>query len=118
MERVKNNQVMRVINDLKVLAIEKKTPLWKRLAVELDKPSRQLREVNVFKLEKHASEGDIIVVPGKVLASGNLTKKLTVAALTLSEAAKEKILAAKGEVLTIEELMNKNPQGKKVRIMG
>jgi large subunit ribosomal protein L18e len=117
-DRTKNNQLSRVIIDLKTLAIEKKVPLWKRIAVELEKPTRRRREVNVYKLEKYTEIGDVIVVPGKVLGSGNLTKKITVAAVSISESAKEKIVEAKGQVMSIEELMKKNPAGSKVKIMG
>ena len=40
------------------------------------------------------------------------------AALSLSDSAKDKIVAAKGRVLSIEELMSKNPSGSKVKILG
>ena len=118
MKRIKNNQLMRVINDLKTLAIEKKVPLWKRVATELERPSKDKREINIFKLEKHVKEGDIVVVPGKILGTGNLTKKITVVAWSLSDSAKEKIISANGEILTIEKLMETNPQGSKVKLMG
>lgn len=116
--RIKNEYMAKVIIDLKTLAIKNKVPLWKRIAVELERPTRQKREVNVFKLEKYSQDGDTIVVPGKILGTGNLTKKLTVAAISVSESAKEKILEAKGKVISIEELMKNNPKGNKVKIMG
>ena len=103
---------------LKKVAIEKKRPLWKTIAVELSKPTRNRREVNIYKLDKNSKEGEIIIVPGKVLGTGALSKKITVAALQFSESAKEKILSNKGEVLSIEELMKKNPDAKGVKIMG
>ncbi len=118
MKRIKNNQVESLIQALKTLAVSKERPLWKRVAVELHKPTRQKREVNVFKLERYANDGDIIIVPGKVLGSGVISKKLTVAALQFSDSAREKILSQKGEVLSIEDLMKKNPDAKGVRIMG
>lgn len=118
MKGIKHNELMQVINNLKILAIENKVPLWKRVAVELEKSSRQKREVNIFKLEKHSKEGDVIIVPGKILGTGDLTKKITVAALSISEAAKEKIVAAKGEVISIQTLMDKNPKASKVKLMG
>jgi large subunit ribosomal protein L18e len=118
MKRVKNEQVMQLITALNTLASEKKVNLWKRIAVELDKPTRSKREVNVFKIDTVAKDGEVVVVPGKVLGSGVLSKKLTVAALSFSDSAKEKIVSQQGEVLSIEELMKKNPEGKQVRIMG
>jgi len=56
-------------------------------------------------------------VPGKVLGTGELNKKITVAAYTFSEQAVQKI-NAKGKCLSIKELVEKNPKGNKVRIMG
>lgn len=116
--KYKNNQVSKLIESLKIAAIEKKVPLWKRIAVELEKPTRRKREVNVFKIEKFARNEEIIVVPGKVLGSGAISKKVTVAALSFSDSAKDKIKSVKGEALSIADLLEKNPQGSKVRIMG
>ena len=95
----------------------KTTPLWKRVAEELEASTRRMAAVNLSKIEKVLGEGEIALVPGKVLSTGNLSKKITVAAFTYSEAAREKILAAKGEALTLSELLKKNPQGKNVRLM-
>jgi large subunit ribosomal protein L18e len=47
-----------------------------------------------------------------------LSKKVDVAAAFFSAEAKQKIEAAKGKALTINELLKHNPEGKKVRIMG
>ena len=66
----------------------------------------------------YSSEDEIIVVPGKVLGSGEISKKLTVAAYKFSEQAIEKIKAAKGTSMELEELIKKNPKGQKIRIMG
>jgi len=118
MDRIKNDQLMGLVTALKTLAIEKKKALWKTIAVELTKPTKNKREVNIYKLEKYTKEGDIIIVPGKVLGTGALSKKLTVAALQFSESAKQKIQSNKGDVLSIEELMKKHPNAKGVRIMG
>lgn len=118
MKRIKNDQVMQLIQAMKTLAIEKKSKFWKQIATELEKPSRRQREVNIFKLEKVAKDGETIIVPGKVLGSGTLSKKVVVAALNFSTSAREKIVSGNGEVLSINELMQKHPEGKGVRIMG
>jgi large subunit ribosomal protein L18e len=118
MKRIKSNQTQQLIASLKTLAIAENTALWKRVAVELEKPSRSKREVNIYKLESCAKEGEIVIVPGKVLGNGVLSKKITVAALAVSQSAQDKISSNNGEVLTIQELMKTNPKGSKVRIMG
>ncbi len=91
---------------------------WKRVKYDLQKPTRQRRIVNVYKIEKFAREGETVLVPGKVLSVGDIRKKVSVAALTFSEEAARKIKEAKGSVLSIRELLLQNPEGKKVRILG
>jgi large subunit ribosomal protein L18e len=94
------------------------SPLWRRVSEDLQKPSRQRRVVNLYKIDKYARDNETILVPGKVLSVGNLSKKVDVAAAFFSAEAKQKIEAAKGKALTINELLKHNPEGKKVRIMG
>lgn len=95
-----------------------KSRFWKRVAGEISRPARMRRIVNIYKINFFAQDGETIVVPGKVLGVGELGKKVEVAALSFSNDAKEKILAAKGKVMTIKELLQKNPEAKKVRILG
>ncbi len=103
-----------LITALKTVSIEKKVPLWKRVATELEKPSRKRRKVNTYHIQECAKDGEIILVPGKVLATGDITKKVTVAAWDFSEEASKKIK----ETMSIETLLKENPQGKNVRIIG
>ncbi len=91
---------------------------WARIMHDLQKPTRQRRIVNVYKIEKYARDGETIVVPGKVLSLGDLTKKVEVAALDFSDEARKKIEAAKGKTLSIQEVLKQNPEGKNVRILG
>lgn len=95
-----------------------KSRFWKRVAEELNRPARIRRIVNIYKINLFAQDGETIVVPGKVLGVGELGKKVEVAALKFSHDAEEKILAAKGRVMTIKELLQKNPEAKNVRILG
>ena len=114
---MKNQNTETLIQQLKRAASEEKVALWKRVAEDLEKPTRQRRTVNVFKIDANVEEGDVIVVPGKVLGEGDLTKKVTVAAFAFSEEAKTKI-AKSGKALTIAELVKSNPKGQKVKILG
>lgn len=109
------NQHQELVTELKKSAIEQKVGLFKRLAEDINKPSRQRRTVNLFSIEQHAADGETVVVPGKVLGEGDLTKKVTVVALSFSESAKEKINKS-GKSLTLTEFM-KQPT-KKVRLLG
>ncbi len=118
MQRTKQNQQLSMlITELKKLAIEKNVNLWKRVASDLEKPTRQRRVVNVYKIDKFSKEKEVVIVPGKVLGLGELSHKVDVAAVSFSEDASEKI-SKNGTVMSIAELMKKNPEGKGVRILG
>jgi len=112
-----NTQTENLVRSLKRLSIEQECKLWKRIASDLEKPSRSRRLVNVYKLENYAKDGEVVIVPGKVCGDGEFSKKVTVAAFQFSESARAKI-AKSGKAITIPELMKENPKGKKVRILG
>lgn len=91
--------------------------IWKKAAEELSRPTRRRREVNVSKIDKYAKDGSTILVPGKVLGSGFVTKKVTVAAFNFSGTAKSLIEKSGGRAIGISELMAENPQGKDVVVL-
>jgi large subunit ribosomal protein L18e len=83
--------------------LSKEKALWKDVAKRLAKPRRLYAQVNVSKIERYLLDGEIAVVPGKVLGSGELSKPIKVAALSFSENAKRKIEEAGGKCITLEE---------------
>jgi large subunit ribosomal protein L18e len=91
---------------------------WKAVAEDLNRPRRGRLEVNLTRIGKHSKAKETVVVPGVVLGSGEIKKGLTIAALKFSGKAEEKIEKAGGKCLSIEELYEKNPKGKGIRIMG
>ena len=106
-----------LIKDLKKTSKENKVKIWRRVAEDLLKPSRQRRMVNVGHINKKIKDGEIALVPGKVLSEGILNKKVTVAAFQFSDSAKNKINKI-GKALTLKQLLKENPKGSKVRILG
>jgi large subunit ribosomal protein L18e len=113
-----NPQLLNLISGLKKQSREKEVLLWRDIASRLERPSRNYPEVNLSRINRYTKEKDLVLIPGKVLGAGELNHPLTVAALNFSGSAKSKITAAGGSCLTIEELMNRNPEGSRVRIMG
>ena len=95
-----------------------KTPFWKRMAKELERPTRQRRSVNLHHVEEQAKNPkEILVIPGKVLAEGAYTKKNTIAAWQFSPQAKEQIQKS-AKAISLQELLKDNPKAKGVRIIG
>ncbi len=117
LNRKTNPNLVKLIDELLKASAENKAPIWKDIAERLAKPKRLYAEVNVSKIQRYASEGETVVVPGKVLGGGRISKAVTVAALSFSETAKRKIIEAGGRCISIRELMETNPRGSGVRIM-
>lgn len=113
-----NIYMRKIVDDLRKLSYTQKANIWSRIADDLEKPTRQRRIVNLFSLDMNTKDGEVVIVPGKVLGTGDINHKVTVAAWNFSDSAKEKIKSAKGECLSIAQLVEKNPKGKDVRILG
>ena len=107
-----------LIQELKKVSNTEKAGLWKRIAEDLERPTRNRRVVNLSRINRFTQPKETIIVPGKVLGSGNLDHELTIAAFSFSEGAKERITKSKGKIMTIPELMKQNPKGKDIRIIG
>lgn len=109
-----NPELASLIRELKELSLDKKAPIWKRLARDLSKSTRQRRVVNIARINRFAKPKETVVIPGKVLGTGDLEHDVTVAAWQFSSSARDKIK----NTLSIKELMKKQPKGKGVRILG
>ncbi|MFW9798807.1 MAG: 50S ribosomal protein L18e [Candidatus Thorarchaeota archaeon] len=106
-----------LINALRKTSAKHNVKIWKRVAELVARPARKRPAVNVGKIGRHTSAGDVVVVPGKVLGSGNLPHKVTVAALNASASARLVIIGAGGSLISIDELLDKVPKGKGVTII-
>lgn len=95
-----------------------KAPIWRAVEDEIAGRRVNRRQVNVGRLAEITKQGEVIVIPGKLLGTGSVGHKLTVCAYSVSEGAAKKIINAGGKVLAFEELIKKHPDGKGVRIIG
>jgi large subunit ribosomal protein L18e len=92
--------------------------LWKRVAKDLARARRKRREVNLSRINRYSKEGEVIVVPGKVLGSGEIEHAITIAAFSFSKEAKQRITKAGGKVMSIEKLFKENPKGREIKLVG
>jgi len=96
----------------------KKNKEWLKIAGILSGPRKNLASINLSEIEKETKEGDTIVVPGKVLSQGEISKKIRISALGFSAAAKEKLEKTKNEVVSILDEIKQNPDMKGVNVIG
>jgi len=93
----------------------KKNKKWINVAKALSYPRQLQAAVNLDSIDKESKEGDIIVIPGKVLSRGKLTKKVKLACMSISEKAREK---CKGiEIISIKKEARENPEAKAIKII-
>jgi len=105
------------IRDLKKLSNKTGVNVFKAVAEKLSSPASQRSKVNLSKLEKVAKEGEILIVPGKVLGNGLISKKLTVVAFKFSESAKERLEKSGSKCFEIRDYIKNKPDSK-LRIIG
>lgn len=96
-----------LIRKLEKASVTQKNRLWKTVADQVAKPRRERVSINVQKLEKLSEKfgKKTLLVAGKVLAGGNMTKAVSVAAMEYSELGKQKIKTMKGNAWTLNELL-------------
>lgn len=113
-----NIHLRKTIYLLKKKSVENNAKVWKDVADILSVPRRLRTVVNVGKINRYTAPNDIIVVPGKVLGAGTINHPVTVAAFSFSKSAYEKINNAGGKCISIINLININPKGSGVKILG
>src|SRR3989344_7669951 len=73
----------------------KKEKAWIKISNILAYPRRKRIAINLDKIDKESKEGDTIIVPGKVLGEGDISKKIVIAAFSFSQDALKKLKAKK-----------------------
>ncbi len=113
-----NQVVIRMAKDLKKASTKNDAPIWAKLAEYALKPSIARRDINLYKIGQLTKENDIVVFPGKILATGNIPHKITICSFSISNAAATKIIENGGKIISYSELIEKNPTGKGVILLG
>lgn len=88
---------------------------WNDLANRVSKPTRQNVTISIGKLDGLAkvNKGKVLVVPGKILSDGELTEKVTIVGVTVSDKAAEKI-SEKGEFILLRDFIEKGDASKTI----
>lgn len=94
-----------------------KNEKWVPVAEMLSGASGKQSSVNLDDIENETKTGDTVIVPGKVLSGGDISKKVRIAALGISEKAKEKLKETKSEFVSILEEIKKNPKMEGVKVI-
>ena len=113
-----NQVVIHMAKDLKKASTKNDAPIWGKLAEYALKPSIARRDLNLNRIEQLTKDNDIVVFPGKVLGTGNISHKITLFSFSISESAAKKITEKGGKIITHSDLIEQNPTGKGVVFLG
>lgn len=107
-----NFYVRKLIRDL----WKTKIKIWRKISKKLSNSRKNRVSPNLYRINKKTKQNDIVVIPGKVLGMGELDHQVTIACLDCSKSARQKIEASGSKLLSIEDLLEQNPNGNGVRI--
>ena len=99
------------------IIMTKKKQAWNKVSHLLSRPARKMISVNLDQLDKNSEEGDNIVVPGKILGTGDITKKIKIIAFSFSKAAEKKLREKKCELASILDEVKKNPKSQGIKVV-
>ena len=113
-----NQVVIRMAKELKKASTKNDAPIWAKLAEYALKPSIARRDINLKRIAQLTKENDTVVFPGKVLGTGNIPHKVTLCSFSISNSAANKILENGGKLISYSDLIEQNPTGKGVVLLG
>ena len=111
------NRMRQKSNPILVNAIVQLKKTNVEVAKILATPKRKQASMNLTQIDKLLKEGEKVFVAGKVLSSGELTKKAKIVAWNASEKAIEKIKNAKAEFIYLVDELKTNKELKGVKIL-
>ncbi len=114
---ITNPELVDTIRFLKVKARENKARIWTVTADCLSGPRQRRAVLNLNHISRASKRDALVIVPGKVLASGYMKHPVTVGAFQFSQAAKTKIEQAGGRCIAIKDFVGKYPKGSNVLIL-
>ena len=98
-----NTLVGNIVWALRKAFKKNKASIWRSLEQDISKARSIRREVNISRLSS---------------VTGEMDHSLTVCAFSISEMAAKKITDVGGKVITVNELIDRYPDGRGVRIIG
>jgi large subunit ribosomal protein L18e len=106
---MKKLETVKLIASLEKAGRKTKKAIWSDLATRMSGIRRGKTTVNVDELNVLAEKfkGKTIIVPGKILARGELTQKVNVSAASISSTALAKIQELKGSYIPLVDLAEK-----------
>jgi large subunit ribosomal protein L18e len=104
-------------NTIELLREGRKQKAWNSVMKIISSSTRNYSSVNLARIDAETKAGDTVVIAGKVLSSGNVTKKLRICALAISDEAKDKLKESKSEYVSLIEEIKSNPKATGIKLI-
>ena len=114
---ITNPELLETIRFLKIKARENKAKIWSVAAEQLSRPRRGRASLDLNHIARASKPDSLVLVPGKVLASGYIKHPVTVGAFQFSHVARSKIEQAGGKCVRIQDFVDKYPKGSNVHLL-
>jgi large subunit ribosomal protein L18e len=99
------------------LIVLSKNPAWMKYARFLSQSTRKHSSVNLREIDKQTSMGDTVMVPGRVLSIGDMTKKVKICSFGISGQALEKLKKTKSAWCSILDEIKSNPRAEGLKVI-
>ncbi|MEK6898901.1 MAG: hypothetical protein AABW79_02270 [Nanoarchaeota archaeon] len=114
-QRIKRKTNFELVETLELLKVNSH---WNNLiGLVLSSSTRKMPSINLKEIDLVMKEGDIIVVPGKVIGNGDLSKKGKICAMGFSASAIAKLHKAKCPAIKISEEIKSNSKAEGVKVL-
>ncbi len=90
------------------IKVAAQNPAWAPIAKYLSGPTRLYSSINLTRIDSETKAGDTVLIIGKVLSTGELTKKVKIVALSASQHTLDKISKNKSEFVLLKDEIQKN----------
>jgi large subunit ribosomal protein L18e len=90
---------------------------WLPVAKLIASPRRKYSKINLSDIESKTTAGDTVIVIGKVLGSGEISKKLRIVSFGFSKSVLDKLKKSKSEAVSISEEIKSNPKAEGLKII-
>ncbi len=99
------------------IALALKNPAWNKYAKLLSQSTRKQSSLNLGEIDAKTTMGDTVLVPGRVLAVGEVTKKLRICSFGISKGAMENLKKTRSEWIHISDEIKKNPKAEGLKVL-
>lgn len=104
-------------NTVDLLRLGRHQKSWNSVLKIISSSTRNYSSINLARIDAETKAGDTVVIVGKVLGSGNVTKKLRICALSISQDAKDKLKESKSEYVSLMEEIKSNPKATGIKLI-